>query len=125
MATDGGKSWDFNSPDDVKELMSINPIEVNEKFVVALQMSRKSIFSKDIKIKALIIDINTGELLFEREFDRENNPRLITNAFLTPNDEVVLVGEYFKNGDNIFKDESLGIFAQVNKLSGNIISDKK
>lgn len=125
VATDGGKSWDFNSPDEVKEILSINPIEVNEEVVVALQMSKKSMLSQTVKFKVLVIDINTGKLLFDKEFDRDNNPRLITNAFLTDNKEVVLLGEYFKKGDNVLKAESKGIFAQVNSLDGTVKSDSK
>lgn len=125
IATDGGVSWDFNSPDEVKEIMSINPIEVNEEVVVALQSSKKSALSQTITFNVLVLDINTGKLLFEKNFDRENNPRLITNAFLTDKKEVVLLGEYFKQGDNVIKDESLGVFAQVNSLDGKVISDSK
>lgn len=125
VATDGGKSWDFNSPDEVKEILSINPIEVNEEVVVALQTSKKSMMSQKVNFKILVIDINTGKLLFKKDFDRENNPRLITNAFLTDDKNVVLLGEYFKKGDNILKDKSLGIFAQVNDLKGEVVSDSK
>ncbi|MCL6295556.1 DUF6770 family protein [Jejuia spongiicola] len=125
VSTDGGASWDYNSPEDIKKIMTINPIEVNEKVVVAIEGSKKSMLSKTITFKVLVIDIKTGKLLFEREFERENNPRLISNAFLTDNKEVVLLGEYFKNGDNIYKDESLGLFAQINSLDGKIISDSK
>ena len=125
IATDGGESWDYNSPEDSKKILSINPIEVNEEVVVALQGSKKSTLSKTINYKILIIDVKTGQLLFEREFDRENNPRLITNAFLTNNKELVLLGEYFEGGDNVIRDESLGLFAQVNKLDGKILSDNK
>ena len=125
VATDGGVSWEYNSPDDIKEIMMINPVQVNEEVVVALQSSKKSMLSQTVTFKVLVIDINTGKLLFEKEFNREKNPRFITNAFLTNKKEVVLLGEYFKNGDNILKDESLGIFAQVNSLKGEILSDSK
>ncbi|WP_303280025.1 DUF6770 family protein [Flavivirga aquimarina] len=125
IATDGGTTWDYNSPEDSEEILAINPIEVNEKVIVALEASRKSLFSQTIKFKVLVIDIETGKLLFEKEFDRENNPRLITNAFLSNENEVVLLGEYYKKGDNIIKAKSLGIFAQINNLDGKVISDNK
>lgn len=124
VATDGGKSWDYNSPDEVKEILNINPIEVNEKIVVALQGSKKSLMSKDLKYKVLVLDIETGNLLFEKEYDKDSDPRLITNAFLSEG-KLVLLGEYFKKGDNIFKDKSLGVFAQTTNLSGDIEVDSK
>tara|TARA_R110002050_G_scaffold94765_3_gene197346 strand:- start:80793 stop:82322 length:1530 start_codon:yes stop_codon:yes gene_type:complete len=125
IATDGGSSWDYNSPDEIKEIMSINPIEVNEDVIVALQSSKKSMMSQTIKFKVIVIDIKTGKLLFEKEFDRDNNPRLITNAFLTNDKKVVLLGEYFEKGDNVIKSKSLGLFAQINDFTGNVLSDNK
>tara|TARA_R110002033_G_scaffold161604_1_gene198238 strand:+ start:23863 stop:25392 length:1530 start_codon:yes stop_codon:yes gene_type:complete len=125
IPTDGGTAWDFNSPDEIKEIMSINPIEVNEEVVVAIETSKKSLMSQTLKFKVLVIDIKTGKLLFEKEYDRENNPRLITNAFLTDDKELVLLGEYFEKGDNVIKAKSDGIFAEVTTLDGKTISDSK
>ncbi len=124
VATDGGKSWNYNSPAEAKEIYNINPIEVNDKVVVALQGSKKSLLSRDIKTKILVIDIETGKLLFEKEYDRDANPRLITNAFLS-DESLVLLGEYFKKGDNIYTDKSQGVFAQTTKLNGEVLSDSK
>ncbi|MBJ6366580.1 DUF6770 family protein [Snuella sedimenti] len=125
VATDGGTSWDYNSPDDIKEIMSVNPIEVNDEVVVALESSKKSALSQTVNFKVIVLDINTGKLLFEKRFDRENNPRLITNAFLTEDKELVLLGEYFEKDDNVAKEKSLGVFAQINSLEGKVISDNK
>ncbi len=125
VATDGGKSWNYKSPDDSKWLHSINPIEANEKVVVAMEMSRKSLLSHSMNTKILVIDIETGKLLFEKAYDKEENPRLITNAFLSDDNELVLLGEYFKNGDNIVKAKSLGLFSQTIQLDGTISNDNK
>ncbi|WP_179354245.1 DUF6770 family protein [Winogradskyella vidalii] len=125
IPTDGGKAWDYNSPEEIKEILSINPIEVNEEVVVALETSKKSLMSQTLKFKILVIDVKTGALLFEKEYDREENPRLITNAFLTDDKELVLLGEYFKKGDNVVKAKSEGIFAEVTSLDGKTISDNK
>lgn len=125
ISTNNGKSWDYNSPQDAKEIMSINPIEANEKVVVALETSKKSKLSSTIDMKIVVIDIKTGKKLFDKDFSREENPRLITNAFLTKENNLVLLGEYFKKGDNIIKAKSEGLFAQVVDLSGNMISDVK
>ncbi|MEP5254506.1 MAG: DUF6770 family protein [Winogradskyella arenosi] len=125
VPTDGGKAWDYNSPEEIKQIMTINPIEVNEEVVVALETSKKSLMSQTLKFKILVIDIKTGALLFEKEYDREENPRLITNAFLTEDKEMVLLGEYFKKGDNVVKAKSEGIFAEVTSLDGKTISDNK
>lgn len=125
VATDGGKSWIYKSPAESKQIHSINPIQANEKVVVAMEMSRKSLLSQSINSKILVIDVATGKLLFEKEYDKEENPRLITNAFLSENKELVLLGEYFNKGDNIFKDKSLGLFSQVVELNGTTLNDNK
>ncbi len=125
VATDGGKSWIYKSPDESKQIHSINPIEANEKVVVAMETSKKSILSQSGNTKILVIDIETGKLLFEKEYDKEENPRLITNAFLSENKELVLLGEYFNKGDNIITDKSLGLFSQVLQLDGAVLNDSK
>jgi hypothetical protein len=121
--TDGGTKWEFNSPDDTKELLMINPIEVNEKVVVALEIARPGIMSRKLTIRTKVIDVNTGKLLFERENSKKDKPRLITNAFLDKDNNVVLMGEYFKEGDNILDDKSLGLFAEIIDLKGNTIKE--
>ena len=60
--TDGGKSWEYNSPNDSKEMLAINPIEVNDKVIVALESSKSSLLSRKITLKTKIIDVNTGLL---------------------------------------------------------------
>ena len=121
--TDGGKSWEFNSPDASKAILSINPIEVNDKVVVALELSRPGALSRKITITTKVIDINTGKLLFEREYSKKKNPRMINNAFINSDNSVVFMGEYFKEGDNIYDDKSLGLFTEVIDLTGKTITE--
>lgn len=116
--TDGGKAWEFNSPADSQEILMINPIEVNEDVIVALEFSRASVFSRKVTIKTLVIDSNTGKLLFDKEYSKNKNPRLISNAYINDNKSVVLLGEYFNEGDNIFDDQSQGLFSEEVNLSG-------
>ncbi|WP_242202681.1 DUF6770 family protein [Aestuariivivens insulae] len=125
IATDGGTSWNYDSPDDAKEIMMLNPIEANNEVVVAMQSSKKSVLSQTVNMKIIVLDIETGKLLFEKEYDRENNPRLITNAFLTKEKTLVLLGEYFDKGDNILKASSKGLFSQIVDLSGKELADNK
>lgn len=121
--TDGGKAWEYNSPTDSKEILTINPIEVNDKFVVAIEFSKSSLLSRKITVRTKVIDVNTGKLIFERENSKEVKPRLITNAFLDSNSNVVLMGEYFKDGDNIFTDKSLGLFSEIINQTGKTIKE--
>jgi len=119
--TDGGKAWEYNSPEESKEFLTINPIEANDKFVVALEMSKSSVFSRKITIKTKVLDINTGALLYEKEYSKKSHPKLITNAFLDKDNNLLLMGEYFKEGDNIFDDKSLGLSTEVIDATGKTL----
>jgi len=121
--TDGGQLWEYSSPKDSKEILSINPIEVNDKVVVALEASKPSILSRKFTIKTKVIDVKTGKLLFEKEYSKNSKPRLINNAFLDKDSNVVLMGEYFKEGDNIIDDKSLGLFTEVINSSGQTLKE--
>ena len=121
--TNGGKAWEFNSPDTSKEILTINPIEVNENVIVAVESSKPGIMSSKITLKTKVIDVNTGKLLFEKEYSKNKQPRLINNAFLMENNNLVLMGEYYKEGDNIFSDKSLGLFTEVLDMSGNKVAE--
>lgn len=125
VATDGGKSWNFNSPAEAKEILTVNPIQANENILVALETSKKSLLSQTVNFRTLVIDINTGKLLYDIDFERDTDPRLMTNAFITKNNNVVLLGEYFKKGDNVVKAKSEGLFAQVLDMSGKVVTESK
>ncbi len=121
--TDGGQAWEYASPEKSKAIHAINPIEVNESIVVALETSKPNLMSRKFTLTTKVLDVNTGKLLFEREYSKKKNPRLITNAFLNGTNSVVFMGEYFDEGDNIFDDKSKGLFTEVIDMSGNTIKE--
>ncbi|HLN95460.1 MAG TPA: DUF6770 family protein [Flavobacterium sp.] len=122
-SSEGGKGWEFNSPADSDEVVSISPLEVNEKVVVALEMARPGALSRKISTRIKVIDINTGKLLFEREYNKNAKPRFINNAFLNGDNTIVFMGEYFKEGDNVLDDKSIGLFTEVIDFSGKTLSE--
>jgi len=119
--TDGGKGWEYNSPEESKEIVTINPIEANDKYVVAIEMAKSSLLSRKIIVRTKVLDINTGALLFEKEYSKNSRPKLITNAFLDKDNNLLLMGEYFKEGDNIFDDKSLGLSTEVIDATGKTL----
>jgi hypothetical protein len=123
IPTDGGKAWEYNSPADSKEILLINPIELNNKFIVAVESAIPSAISRKVTLRTKILDSGTGKLIFELENNKNNKPRLITNAFVGDDNKIILMGEYFKDGDNIFDDKSLGLFAQVMDMNGKIVKE--
>jgi hypothetical protein len=121
--TDGGKAWEYNSPAESKEFLTINPIEANDKYVVAIEMSKTSVLSRKITIRTKVLDVNTGALLYEKEYSKNSKPKLITNAFLDKDNNLLLMGEYFKEGDNIFDDKSLGLSTEVVDPTGKTLNE--
>lgn len=124
VPTDGGKGWEFSSPDEDKMHYEINPMAANKNLIIAVEYEYKSSFSKNVNINLLGFDINTGKLKFKKEFKKEEDPRFITNVNIS-DDQFVLLGEYYEKKDNVVKDESQGLFAQILDMSGNVISDSK
>ena len=121
--TDGGAGWQFASPETAKDIKMITPIEVNSQVVVARDDSRPGALSRNITTTIKIIDVNTGKLMFERSYSKSKQPRMVTNAFLTPENTLVLMGEYYKQGDNIYDDKSLGLFSEVIDLTGKTVKE--
>ncbi len=120
--TDGGKGWEYNSPDS-KEHLGITPIEVNEKFIVALETVVKGGFSRKVSSSVKVIETTTGKVLFEKDYEQATKPRSVNNAFVNADGSIVLLGEYFKEGDNMVKDQSLGLFTEVIDGSGKTIAE--
>lgn len=123
IPTNGGKSWTYTPDSD--QLLDINPIQSNDKVIVAIEASRPSMMSKKITNRVLFIDVDSGKLLFAKNYEQGENPRSIANAYLNESNEVIMIGEYFKKGAKIVKDESLGIFAESTSLDGTVKFDTK
>lgn len=125
VATDGGTSWDFNSPEESKDILTINPIQATEDYVIALQSSKSSLITKKVDLELIVIDINSGKKLFSEAFERGENPRLITNVFVNKEKQIIALGEYFNAKDNITTDESQGLFLKALDDSGKTLFENK
>lgn len=122
--TNGDKAWEYNSPKDSKEYLAINPIEANDKYVIALESAKSGALSRKITLRTKVIDVKTGALLFEKEYAKNKKPKLITNAFFAKNNNILLMGEYFKEGDNIYTDKSLGLAMELIDSTGTTIREE-
>lgn len=122
--TNGGKSWSYGSPEESKEIIMANPIEVNERYMVLMEFSRPGMLSQKVSLTTKVIDVVTGKLITQIDHD-DNEPKLITNAFLDADDQLVLLGEYFEAGDKIMKAESQGLFVQVLNSEGTVVKQSR
>lgn len=125
VATDGGQSWDFSSPKESKEILSINPLQASEDYIILVETSKKSLLSKKVDLKLIVLDTNTGEELFTQPFNREEDPRIITNAFVTDDKQIIILGEYYEAKDNIANDKSEGLFLKALDRMGKELYENK
>ncbi len=123
-STDQVKPWTYNTPAESKEILSFKPIKVNEKYIVALEMSKKSKYSQKSSVFVNVFDTKNGKILFKKPYTKETNPRLITNGFIE-GDNIILLGEYFNNGENIFSAKSKGLFIETLSNKGELVDQKK
>lgn len=117
-------SWEYNTPDSDSNILTFNPIQSNESYLVGIETKKKSKFTTSMDLSLVVYEISTGKRLFEKLYSRENAPRMITNSFIEENGNIVVMGEYFANGDNILKAKSLGLFVEILDQNGNLLSDK-
>lgn len=122
IPTDGSKEWSYGSPKDSKEFITGSPIAVNEKYVVLMEAKKPGMLSSKLTLSTKILDAATGKLVATKEYDTKK-PKLMTNAFLDSENNLVLVGEYFKANDNVFKDKSQGLFVEVMDQTGATIKE--
>jgi uncharacterized protein YegP (UPF0339 family) len=123
-SVDSVKPWTINSPENAKEILTIKPIKTNSKYLIALEGSKKSMFSNKTNLSVKVLDSDTGKTLFKKLYTKENNPKLITNAFIE-DDKIVLLGEYFGAGDNIMSAKSQGLFVETFDKTGTLLNAKK
>jgi len=120
--TDGGKGWQYTSDPKSKEWLMANLVEANKDFVLVLEYAKPGMMSQKANLIALVLDANTGKLLFRKEYVKKTNPRTITNAMFTGK-SIIFMGEYFKPDDNTFKDKGIGIFGEEIDMTGQTINE--
>ncbi|WP_430968944.1 DUF6770 family protein [Spongiimicrobium sp. 2-473A-2-J] len=122
--TNGGKKWEFHSDKTSQETLDISTIAINEKVVVLLEKSQRYASSAKMSLRTIVLEIDTGNLLFTRDYD-ELDPRLITNAFITKEDQIVFLGQYYKPKAKLAKAESLGLYTEVYHMDGTLSYENK
>ncbi|MDC8005626.1 hypothetical protein POV27_16320 [Aureisphaera galaxeae] len=120
--TDDSRGWRYGSPEGSKEIVTGAPMATNEKFIVINEMSKPGMLSKKLKITTKILNTETGKLVTTIKSDPKK-PKLITNGLLNENNQLILMGEYFKGGDNIMKDKSQGLFVEVIDETGATLTE--
>lgn len=126
VPTNGGKAWSYKSPTDATHIELFSVLKVSEQYIVGLRFSQKSMLSaKNSKTELVVIDVNNGKEIFTKEYKRDIDSRLITNAIVTSKGEIAVLGEYHKEGVHVLKSVAEGLFMEVFKKDGTLVVDKK
>lgn len=119
--TNGTSKWEYYTPEDKKYVQSIIPLYSENDYMVMVESKIRGIKAQ---FNTVLININTGDKLFSIPYD-ENNPKLISNSFITPNDDIAILGQYYEPKAKIAKAQSLGLFVDVYNNQGDISFQNK
>ncbi|MCE2743374.1 MAG: hypothetical protein LW701_07390 [Fluviicola sp.] len=121
------KLWDISSPETSKLLESIEITEVNDEFITATIVRKKSAMTREAESACTIINAEDGTSVCELALGSEKTGKrsMLNSTYMSKDESFLLIGEYFKPGDDILKDKSQGIYVQKLDRSGKEISLKE
>ncbi|MBL4862990.1 MAG: hypothetical protein JKY09_08250 [Crocinitomicaceae bacterium] len=104
--------WSYGSPLSSKLIETAEISEVSDKFVTATIYRKKGLMTKKMDLAFVILDAKSGELVSEMEMGNadEGKESVLKTYFDEAQEKIVLIGEFYKPGDDILKDKSQGLF---------------
>ncbi|MDO5980126.1 DUF6770 family protein [Flavivirga spongiicola] len=123
ISTNGGESWDYTSGKEQHEILQI--LNVDEKGIILQEVKKKRLLSGEYSAFIKILDPETGEAFFKKEYPQEAEiPEAWNNVFIS-NEEVIIIGEYWAEKERVFKDDSKGLFINKYNFEGNKTFNKR
>ncbi|MBA6155688.1 hypothetical protein H3Z83_04010 [Tenacibaculum sp. S7007] len=126
LPTDSNLSeWEykFTPSKENKGNYGVIPVALNKNFIVLNEIKSK-LFSSKREYKTVVLNSNNGNKLFEKPYDKAD-PKLISNSFISKEENVTVLGQYYKPKAKLGKAQSLGLFVDVLDTKGNIVFNKK
>lgn len=120
--TNGGNAWEYVSKNKEKHHHSVNVAAANEKYIVLVDINYRKPSKKTFN--TIVLDVNTGKELFSKEFSMDN-PRLISNSFITDEGNIVFLGQYYEPQAKIHKAQSLGLYTEIYNKKGDLLFENK
>jgi len=122
---ENGEKWKTGSARESKNVEMANFLGVQGDVLLSSVTKKNSILSRKVRNTILGTDINTGKKRFEVKMNNADYDIQIMSVVPDSQDgDIQLLGLYFKLGDNVFKDPSLG-FCKIQIDQNGIISDSK
>ena len=118
------KSWKYKSDKNADILLSTSHITATENIILANLVKSENGKAKKVTSALLALDVNTGEKVFETDFETDR-PIEVVNGFIDEDkEEIVIFGLYFEEGAKTFKAKSRGLFAYSLDMKGNVKEQK-
>ena len=112
--TNGGEYWEKIFVPEKGRMQTVLPLSTEENYLVLIEsLSRGT----KVKIHTNVLNVNTGKEMFVSEYD-ENEPKLISNSFITPEGNIAILGQYYEANAKLAKHESLGLFVRIYDAAG-------
>lgn len=119
------KGWKYGSKKTSPLLEFASITEANEDVVIVMVGMKKSMMKQDAEYKIVALDAKTGKEMYDIKVSNSRYEESITNTFYDETkNELTTFGYYFKKGDNVVKDKSLGIVISTLDASGKKIDTK-
>ncbi|MES2799680.1 MAG: DUF6770 family protein [Bacteroidota bacterium] len=117
--------WTYSSAKESKLVEYIDVNEVTDKYVTATVYRKKSLMTNKANLAFLILDVNTGKLIAELPMGNEDEgKKSVVKSFVDNQmNKIVLIGEYYDAGDDIYKDKSQGLYVQDVSFDGKILGE--
>lgn len=127
MDNNAKRLWIYKSNPESDLLEFGDIMEVTSRYVAVSVLKKNNIFAKAYDTYFLLLDAKTGKKLFEMPMKDKNEGELsLLNCFTDEdNGQVTMVGEYYKPGDEVLKDKSLGLFIKIVDEAGKEIKYQK
>lgn len=124
IPTDGSQPWSFTSDQNERRLFSFGTVAMNDEFLIGMETSRRGAMSRSMDTKFVVRDMDNGNMIWEKPVT-EDDPKSVLTGMVNNEGQIVLVGEYFKAGDDWMRDEAEGIYIETLSKEGNQVAINK
>ncbi len=117
------KGWTYKSPTNSKLLEVASYMDGNSDLAAFIVMKKPSLLSSKLSTFLQAIDVGTGKELFTAPMIDKSYSLFPLKGNVDPETgNIMVLGQYFKLGDNPMKDKSLGLFSYIFDTKGNIVN---
>ncbi|UKN03631.1 hypothetical protein K6119_08910 [Paracrocinitomix mangrovi] len=121
------EKWKLESDPAATKIQTIEINQVNDQFITATVYKKKSLTTRKMDLAFVIINSANGKLIKEIPMGNEDEGKeTVLRTYLDKEDsKIILIGEYYKPGDDFLKDKSQGIIVKEVSYSGDVLGTQQ